>query len=164
VTSRRHAVALRVLSPFRTRWTGATRSTNERGAAAVEFAMVLPLLVTLMLGSIDVGFVLSDNTKLRAVTRETTRHAAVGQFGRKVCPGTYQSANLPLRDQSLANPDFGFVNRRERDSEHVVCLAKFYGADAGLDVRAAVRVSLTTMSLAPDCPELTSPLPWATPL
>ena len=103
---------------------------RESGAAAVEFAMVLPLLVTLLFGSIDLGFVLSDTTKLRAVNREVARRATVGQAGLLRCPGNFQTT---------ANAGPGGAVRSEI-SEHVVCLARFYGADAGLDVRAAVRV------------------------
>ena len=110
---------------------GALRSIRgENGAAAVEFALVLPLLVTLLFGSIDLGFVLSDTTKLRAVNREVTRRATVGQAGFLKCPGDFQTT---------ANTGPGGAVRSEI-SEHVVCLARFYGADAGLDVRAAVRV------------------------
>ena len=116
----------------KTRPTGALRSIRgENGAAAVEFALVLPLLVTLLFGSIDLGFVLSDTTKLRAVNREVTRRATVGEAGFLKCPGDFQTT-------ANAGPGIGAL--RSEMSEHVVCLARFYGADAGLDVRAAVRI------------------------
>ncbi len=92
--------------------------------------MVLPLLVTLLFGSIDLGFVLSDTTKLRAVNREVARRAAVDQAGRMTCPGTFQT--------TTADPASDAV--RAQLSQTIVCLARFYGADSGLDVRAAVRV------------------------
>jgi Flp pilus assembly pilin Flp len=103
---------------------------SENGVAAVEFALVLPLLVTLLFGSIDLGFVLSDTTKLRAVNREVARRATVGQAGFLECPGNFQTT-------ANAGPTGA---ARSTASEHIVCLARFYGADAGLDVRTAVRV------------------------
>ena len=93
--------------------------------------MVLPLLVTLLFGSIDLGFVLSDTTKLRAVNREVARRAAVNQAGRMNCPGTYQTT-------TTTDPALDAV--RSELSQRIVCLARFYGIDSGLDVRAAVRV------------------------
>jgi Flp pilus assembly pilin Flp len=107
------------------------RHRAERGAAAVEFALVLPLLVTLLLGTVDIGFILSDNTKLRAITRETARHAAVSEYGKKLCPGTYQTNYA----ENLIAP-----SKRGNSSQHLVCLARYYGIEAGLDVRVAVRV------------------------
>jgi hypothetical protein len=92
--------------------------------------MVLPLLVTLLFGSIDLGFVLSDTTKLRAVNREVARRAAVNQAGRMVCPGEFETT---------ANNNSGGAVRSEY-AKHIICLARFYGADSDLDVRAAVRV------------------------
>jgi hypothetical protein len=106
-------------------------SRRENGVAAVEFALVLPLLITLLFGSIDLGFVLSDTTKLRAVNREVARRATVGEAGYLTCPGDFQTT---------ANTGPGIGAARSEMSEHIVCLARFYGADAGLDVRAAVRV------------------------
>ncbi len=106
-------------------------SRGESGVAAVEFALVLPLLITLLFGSIDLGFVLSDTTKLRAVNREVARRATVNQAGFLKCPGDFQTTEN-------AGPGIGAA--RSEVAQHVVCLARFYGADAGLDVRTAVRV------------------------
>ena len=58
---------------------------RELGAAAVEFALVLPLLVTILFGGIDFGFVSNDTTKLRQVVRESGRRSAVWRFGRSLC-------------------------------------------------------------------------------
>lgn len=93
--------------------------------------MVLPLLVTLLFGSIDLGFVLSDTTKLRAINREVARRAAVNQAGRMVCPGQFETTE---------NNDPGLGTVRSEYAKHIICLARFYGADSDLDVRAAVRV------------------------
>lgn len=50
---------------------------DERGAAAVEFALVLPLLLTLVFGVIDFGRALFAFNYLTAAVREGGRFAAV---------------------------------------------------------------------------------------
>jgi Flp pilus assembly protein TadG len=53
------------------------RGSRERGAAAVEFALVLPLLLLLVLGGIDYGIYFSDSMALRDAARTGARTAAL---------------------------------------------------------------------------------------
>ena len=53
-------------------------SCNERGAAAVEFALVLPLLLLLLGGIIDFGFALNTQISLTHAAREGVRVEALG--------------------------------------------------------------------------------------
>jgi hypothetical protein len=57
------------------------RRENERGAALVEFAIVLPLVVLLLMGIIDFGFGLSNLNSMRHGTRESVRRAVVADVG-----------------------------------------------------------------------------------
>ena len=50
---------------------------SERGASLVEFAMVAPLLIMLVMGIIDFGWILSQNQDIRHGAREAARLAAV---------------------------------------------------------------------------------------
>ena len=50
---------------------------DERGAAAVEFALVLPILVVLAFGIIDFGRLLYTYNNLTSAVREGARFAAV---------------------------------------------------------------------------------------
>lgn len=50
---------------------------RERGAAAVEFALVLPLLVAMLFGIIEFGAAWSQNTDVHHGAREAARLAAV---------------------------------------------------------------------------------------
>jgi Flp pilus assembly protein TadG len=55
------------------------RSVRDRGAAAVEFAIVLPLLLLIVFGIIDFGRLLNAQITLTQAARDGARLAAVGQ-------------------------------------------------------------------------------------
>jgi Flp pilus assembly protein TadG len=55
----------------------ARRATTERGAAAVEFALVFPLLILLVFGVVEFGAAWSQSTDVRHGAREAARLAAV---------------------------------------------------------------------------------------
>ncbi|MHB8996334.1 MAG: TadE/TadG family type IV pilus assembly protein [Armatimonadota bacterium] len=52
---------------------------GRRGAAAVEFALVLPLLLALLFGIIEFGLVFKDQLAILQAAREGSRIAAVGR-------------------------------------------------------------------------------------
>ena len=53
---------------------------NERGQAMVEFALVLPILMALLLGIIQFGIVFNNYITLTDATRAGARKAAVSRF------------------------------------------------------------------------------------
>ncbi len=55
------------------------RVARDRGAAAVEFALVLPLLLLIVFGIIDFGRALNAQITLTQAAREGARLAALGQ-------------------------------------------------------------------------------------
>lgn len=50
---------------------------EERGAAAVEMAIILPLLLLIVIGTIEFGRVLNVQVSLTQAAREGARHAAI---------------------------------------------------------------------------------------
>ncbi|WP_309050701.1 TadE/TadG family type IV pilus assembly protein [Streptomyces sp.] len=50
---------------------------SERGAAAVEFALVLPMLLFIMLGIIEFGRAYNTQISLTHAARETARYMAI---------------------------------------------------------------------------------------
>lgn len=50
---------------------------KERGAVAVEMAMLLPLLLLILIGTIEFGRVLNVQVSLTQAAREGARHAAI---------------------------------------------------------------------------------------
>ena len=107
------------------------RRHQEGGAAIVEFALVLPLLVVLLLGSVDMGFYLNDATKLRSTVRETARRAAVGGYGNTLCPSAYGRSEASDYPSGLP---------RATETSKVVCLMKLFAFESGLNGRVATRV------------------------
>jgi Flp pilus assembly protein TadG len=53
-----------------------TRTREERGAAAVEFALVLPMLVVLMFGMVWTGLAYSDHVSVTNAVREGARYGS----------------------------------------------------------------------------------------
>lgn len=50
---------------------------SERGAAAVEFALVIPMLLLLLFGIVDLGRLYASNMAFTAATREAARAVAI---------------------------------------------------------------------------------------
>lgn len=57
------------------------RKRRERGASLVEFALILPVLVMLILGMITSGIALSHQNSLENAAREGVRFGAVNPVG-----------------------------------------------------------------------------------
>ena len=57
------------------------RAGQETGAAAVEFALVVPLLLALVLGIIDYGLWFNDSLNLRQGVREGARAGSLANYG-----------------------------------------------------------------------------------
>jgi hypothetical protein len=68
------------------------RSADDSGAAAVEFALVLPILLLILFGIVDYGIYFSDSLAGQSGVQNATRQAAIASF------------------QPCATPPAGFVN------------------------------------------------------
>ena len=74
-------------------------AARDRGAAAVEFALLLPVLLLLVFGIIDFGRALNAQITLTQAAREGSRLAALGEAN--VVSGT-QAAATGLNPVSVA--------------------------------------------------------------
>jgi hypothetical protein len=68
------------------------RNINERGAAAVEAALLTPMLVLVLLGIIETSLLMRDVVSASSSTRVATRIASVSAGGG---PGTCQASSNP---------------------------------------------------------------------
>ena len=58
----------------------ARRERDERGASAVEFALVVPILLMLLFGLISTGMTFSDHLAATNATREGSRYGAATNY------------------------------------------------------------------------------------
>ncbi|WP_322921109.1 TadE/TadG family type IV pilus assembly protein [Nocardioides renjunii] len=67
------------------------KRTNERGAAAVEFALVVPLLFVLVFGMIDFGWAINRYAVINNAAREGVRLASLGTDSSEVAASVLDS-------------------------------------------------------------------------
>jgi Flp pilus assembly protein TadG len=73
-----------------------TRSRPDDGAAAVEFALILPILLTLVFGIITFGFVFAQDLALSNAARQTARYSVVKDRTCQMVIDEAKSAAAPL--------------------------------------------------------------------
>src|SRR5207244_2755579 len=79
----------------RARWTGrCPRPGRRRGAALVEFAIVVPLLFLLLLGIMEFGMIMHDYIMLAQGAREAARTAAIGAPVSKIKARVMEASGL----------------------------------------------------------------------
>lgn len=74
---------------------------SERGAAAVEFALVVPLLLALLLGTIEFGRAYNIQISLTHAARETARYMAIHDNG-AASAATWTAASASGRNAAPA--------------------------------------------------------------
>ncbi len=83
------------------------RGRGDTGASAVEFAIVLPVLLLLTIGMLEFAFVMRDNLSVASATRVGARTASTGaNAGPGTCPGppiTCVPAAVPALAQNAAD-------------------------------------------------------------
>jgi hypothetical protein len=85
------------------RCTRRLRAGDEGGATLVEFAIVLPVLMTLIFGVVEFGIVFNDYIGLRQGARDAARQAVVAEFGSVSCtPVGYSTAGATKNLMCLA--------------------------------------------------------------
>lgn len=78
---------------------------QKRGAALVEFALVLPVLMLILLGILEFGLILSDQLLLQQGAREGARTAAIGRPVDQV-KGETARASLPAVRPEMVQVEF----------------------------------------------------------
>lgn len=106
------------------------RDESDRGATLVEFAIVAPLLLLIVFGTIEFGFLFLQNLDVRNGTREAARLASVN--------GTNSTAtNAELKAQTLARMD---------ESANVTLWFQRSGGNAGSTVRVCMEKPFTPVT------------------
>lgn len=93
----------------------------EEGASVVEFAIILPLLLTMLFGIIEFGILLYDKAVLTNACREGTRYGIVSRVPRRTAAEiqtvvqnycvseliTFGTPNTPVVNASWISQNFG---------------------------------------------------------
>ena len=77
------------------------------------------------------GFYLNDTSKLRSAVREAGRRASASGYGNTQCPSGFGQPNAAT---------YASGSPRALETSKVLCLAKLFAYEAGLDARIASRV------------------------
>jgi Flp pilus assembly protein TadG len=118
----------------------------EDGAVAVEFALLLPILVALLLGIMEFSLVLNTQLTLTNAAREGARTVAV-ENDQAVARTAVRAAAIGL-DPALRNADIAFTptgtcaagtTAVTTITYHHHFLTGFFGAEVALTGRAAMR-------------------------
>jgi len=118
------------MNPWRRRPRG-RRATGSQGAALVEFALVVPVLAALLLGTIEFGKGYNDYQSLRQGVREAARGGAVDN---------YRGVTASSSCSQASNPE---------PVRRLTCLT-VREADIGSDLRVRVRYTAPDSSDSTD--------------
>ncbi|QWC85649.1 pilus assembly protein [Nocardioidaceae bacterium] len=144
------------------RGTWAGRRTDQTGAAAVEFALIVPLLLLLVLGMIQYGFYFWSLQGGASAAREAARRASVGQPTSCVAFANAVSANLDGLTSGDATISRTFSTVPPQPGSNVVVRVAFDSHDLNIPVvpfidggritqRASARVDYVPDSTIGNC-------------
>lgn len=92
------------------RFLGCRMGAHERGAEAVEFALVLPVLLLLVFGTIDFGYAINRDTMVNNASREGAREGSLNPVANDIECTVRQSLSTvetPVLKTVTANCDPG---------------------------------------------------------
>lgn len=107
----------------------------ERGQAAVEFAMALPILCMLLVGIISYGQMIWTSMDLTSATRDGARRAAAARADTSVAPET-QVRTVLRNSLDRTNPD-----------DVAVTVSGGWERDARVTVRSSLPYELDVMGI-----------------
>lgn len=159
------------------------RRRPEKGGALVEFAFIAPVLLTLVLGVMDFGWILNTQAGLRQADRTVTREVTLGNFGSSstctlvgVSTAPTATKQVMCRAKSLVGGDAseirvkiwypGGVGYAQRESA-VICLQRPMPSLSGMfsmftsgrfiTAKADMRIEASDATGAPAAAEETAP-------
>ncbi len=115
---------------------------RERGAAAVEFALVLPVLVMIMMGIIDFGMVTNAQAIVANAARDGARAASMGANSSTSCVAAVKAASTLLGFSNTGNcaTSVPSVTVTCLDASGLACASSF---DTSREVGGTAVVSVT---------------------
>lgn len=93
----------------RPEWSSATTAGGQRGAVAVEFALIVPILLLLVFGAVNFGIVLAQKASLASAARAGARFGAVNAY-----TASHSCANVVAKVRDNAQTiGIGATNNKE---------------------------------------------------
>ena len=117
-------------------------NNSEKGASAVEFALVLPLLLTLLFGTIEFGLLMFDKAVLTNACREGARFGIVQASPRNTDTDIKNVVNDYCKDNLIT---FGEAATTIPDNVYVKLLDGSQNFGDDLEVRAEYKYSFIFM-------------------
>jgi Flp pilus assembly protein TadG len=115
---------------------------GQRGAAAVEFALVLPILLVILLGIIDFGLYFYNDLQLTHVARDAARYLSVGLVdeAEDVVANAHVTGNVTITGSSVEPSGTGDPSTvtLEADYSFITPLPNLVGIESPLGISASV--------------------------
>lgn len=102
------------MTPIRRLFT--RRARRERGAVAVEFALVLPVLVFLVFGLIDFGWMINRDTQINNAAREGAREGSLNPVAAEIKAAVLSNISQLPQTVTPANPVVTITCRKPDNS------------------------------------------------
>ncbi len=90
------------------------RTDSERGQTLVEFGLIIPIVLLIMLGLFDLGRVVFINNSLSDGARNGARHASIRPRDADYCAQVDDAVRSATRGQPLTPYTVTFTTRRRR--------------------------------------------------
>lgn len=143
------------------------RRRTDRGAAAVEFALVLPILLLVVFGIIDYGLFFNDSINARQGVREAARQVAVHNFALPAGAAASCSDSLGAKIKCITKSSVGALTGPAyvavkppttwtRGSSVTICTMVKPSSLTGLIPMPRSTRATTSMSIEVDDPTLTA--------
>jgi len=128
-----------------------TRRQKPRGQAMVEFALVIPVFILLMVGIFDLGRVIWVNDTLSTAAREAARYAIV-HGAKSACPvgPAAPGTEIPVADASCPYPS--------PSRQAIKDVAQKWAAGTSANVTVSVCYGVVTTCTG-DVDEVSNPVP-----
>ncbi len=123
------------------------RGKDQRGAALIEFAIIMPILLALVLGIVEFGWLLSNDLDIRHGAREAARQAAVNAgsvptMGATTCDSMNLATGERITFTQIGGSAIGSEAEVRVRLDPYVSLTNFFGALMPADREQVVRIRL----------------------